>query len=155
MSKKLNNVLSFKDYESLNKLDNKPGKVLEGKIYKFDNFTNEEWEFGKKLASKLGLTDSTPEEIKEKADNILKNETKLIEGIKKSSNPNLHMKNYEMLKKKGGLPYYSFVIFLNKNYNDLISGTPLYYKIDDFGVTDTSIRTHELGADYGAPKTGY
>ena len=43
---KLNNVLNFKDYESLDKLENKPGKVLEGRIENFETYN--EW-FGQKF----------------------------------------------------------------------------------------------------------
>ena len=98
------------------------------------------------VGKKIGILELTDEELEAKAVNILQNENKILDAIRRSSNPTLHMKNYNQLKKSGNKKaFYEFVIFLNDNIGDLINGRPLYYNITDFGVEDTRQLTYDTG----------
>ena len=141
---KLNNMLSFKDYSTLCKLENKPGKVLENlnHLNRYEDYKNIDEGFVTNLLKKVGLVKLTDDEIKLKAESIINDKDKLsrlLSAINLSSNPKLHQDNYKKLKEKGGLPYYAFVLFLYKNIDELKNKRPIYYNVDNIGVKDTRV----------------
>jgi hypothetical protein len=104
-------------------------------------------DFARGIGKKLGVLELTDEELEQKANRILQNENKILDAIRRSTNPELHLKNYNNLKKSGNRKgFYEFIIFLNDNIDELIGGEPLYYKVSDFGgVEDTRRTTYNTG----------
>jgi len=106
----------------------------------FESFSNEKFSLSKSMGNigkRMGIINLTEPEIRRKAKQILEHEDELIDIINKSSNPKIHMSNYERLKNGSNLKaFYNFVLFLDKNKSELENGRPVYYKLGDFEVND-------------------
>jgi len=139
MNKKMNNLLKFSEFSI-------HGEVNESSLNHmrdFDNFESLEEGIVNDLLKKVGFGTLTKEETIEKFKKV--DLDKLKDDIRRSSNPKAHMRNWKSLEGKDELSFAQFILFLYKKRADLRTGTPLYYKIDQFGTSDTSLKTHQNG----------
>jgi hypothetical protein len=128
--------MNKKNLYIIKKKVNDMSNILRFEEFSNENHINEEWEFTKNIAKKLGLVDYSPNEIKKRALDIIESNKlgDLLDAIQNSTNSELHMSNFNNLKEMGGLPFYTFVLFLFKHINDLENRIPVYYNVDEFGV---------------------
>ena len=136
MSKtKLNNILSFKDHISLDKLQNKPGKIVEGNnIQSFDAY-NENWDdikrIGRKIGTTVGAIKMTDDEWISKGKKIenSKKMPKIIDAIKNHYSEQ-YKNTFDTLSKNKNVVYYKYLIFLNDFYVKIKEQTPFYVAFD-------------------------
>lgn len=140
MDKKLNNLIEFKEFGKLDKLENKPGKrVVEGlnNIKSFENFVDEGFFTDTKIGNKIrkGAGFHTKDEKFEAAkEAILKHPVK--------------RKIYLELEKEDPDKARKYVEFFVKNPQGYPKWTGSEWK-------DTARYSHELLADVGSPRSGY
>jgi len=138
MDKKLNNLIEFKNFK-LDKLENKPGKVVESlnNIKKFNDLVDEGFFTDTKIGNKIrkGAGFKTYEEkFEETEERILKHPVKRKIYLKyKDEDPNKAKKYIEFF----------------------IDNPRGYPKWNGTEWEDTASYSHELGSDIGSPKTGY
>lgn len=134
MDKKLNNLIYFKEFGKLDKLENKPGKiVVEGlnNIQSFDNY-NESWadikKVGRKIGTATGILDKNQEEILLKSKEIL-NDNKRMRQIKSAieNYQNPKFKNdYDTLERQGGDLFAKYIVYLDDHYYQIRDNTSFY-----------------------------
>ena len=140
MNKKMNNLLKFDDFSSYNENN----RIDLNNMETFESFQQLEEGMVNDFLKKLGFGTLTDEETIEKFKKL--DLDKVKNDINKSSNPKAHMRNWKSLEGKDELGFARFILFMHQKRSDLRTGTPLYYKIDQFGTSDTSIRTADTPA---------
>jgi len=139
MNKKLNNLIEFKEYVKLDKLENKPGKkVVEGlnNIKSFDELDENfftDTKLGNNIRKGVGFKNS---------------DEKFAEAVDLIMNHPIKRQVYEELKDEDPDKARKYVEFFIKNPRG-------YPKWTGDNWQDTARYSHELGADIGAPTSGY
>jgi hypothetical protein len=141
MDKKLNNLIKFKEYGKLGKLENKPGKrVVEGlnNIQTFESWYNDIDDFkqgakniGRKIGTTTGIIDRNSEEAKIKAQGIINSRKmkKIEDAISSYYSPKLE-DDYIKLKEEGGDIFNKYIIFLDDHYPKIADNSPFYQTFD-------------------------
>jgi hypothetical protein len=156
MDNKLNNLINFKEFGQLDKLQNTPGKkVVEGfnNIHSFDKY-DESWDdvknFGRKIGTASGIISRTSEEIAIKAQQILNNDkrmNKIINAIDDSSFPKFK-DDFDELDREGGDIFNKYILYLDDNYEKINDDIPFYQPFDvktgEIGDTGVYGKSHTL-----------